>query len=103
MSLRSLDAEEETPLPPIKTSESFAELTMRFLLLLRAAYPQVCDRLHPGLFTPQGHLTTAGEASVRHAAAQRDRDGEDIPSSLSAALRDLRSPIEPVQSSAAPV
>ena len=97
MSLLSLNAEEEAPLPPIKTGESFAELAMRFLLLLRAAYPQVCERLHPGLFTPQGHLTPAGEASVRHAAAQRYGDGEDIPSALAAALRDLRSPVEPAE------
>ncbi|MCH5287271.1 MAG: hypothetical protein J1E43_07605 [Christensenellaceae bacterium] len=100
MSLLSFDAGEEESMPPVKTSESFAELVMRFLTLLRAAYPQVCELLHPGLFSPQGTLTVAGEASVRRAAAQRYLDGEDIPSSLSAALRDLRLPVEPIQPSA---
>ena len=98
MSLLSLDTDEETPLPPVKTSESFAELIMRFLSLLRAAYPQVCELLHPGLFSPSGQLTVAGEASVRRAASQRYGDGEDIPSALSAALGDLRLPVETVQS-----
>ena len=97
MSLLSFDTGEEEALPPVKTGESFAELVMRFLTLMRAAYPQVCELLHPGLFSPQGTLTVTGEANVRKAAAQRYLDGEDIPSSLSAALRDLRLPVEPVQ------
>lgn len=97
MSLLSLDVDEETPLPPVKTGESFAELVMRFLTLLRTAYPQVCELLHPGLFSPSGQLTVSGEASVRRAASQRYGDGEDIPSALSAALGDLRLPVETVQ------
>ena len=97
MSLLSLSAKEETPLPPIRTGESFAELVMRFLILLRGAYPQACELLHPGLFGMQGLLTAAGEASVRHAAAQRFLDGEDIPSSLAATLHDLRLPVEAAQ------
>ena len=97
MSLLSLDVDEETPLPPVKTNESFTELVIRFLSLMRAAYPMVCDLLHPGLFSPSGQLTVAGEASVRRAASQRYADGEDIPSSLSATLGDLRLPVEPIQ------
>lgn len=97
MSLLSRDADEEAPVPSIKTGESFAELVLRFLTLLRATYPQVCNLLHPGLFSPQGLLTVAGEASVRRVSAQRYGSGEDIASSLAAALRDLRSPVESVQ------
>lgn len=97
LSLLSSGADDESPVPPVKTGESFAELVMRFLTLLRAAYPQACELLHPGLFTPMGTLTVPGEANVRRAAAQRYLDGEDIPSSLAAALRDLRVPIEPIQ------
>ena len=97
MSLLSLDVNEETPLPPIQTGESFSELLMRFLTLLRAAYPQVCELMHPGLFSPFGQLTVPGEASIRRAASQRYGDGKDIPSALSAALHDLRLPVEPVQ------
>ena len=100
MSLLSFAAGEEEPMPPVRTSESFAELVMRFLTLMRAAYPQVCELLHPGLFTPTGALTVTGEANIRRVAAQRYLDGEDIPSSLSAALRDLRLPVEPAEPSA---
>lgn len=100
MSLLSFDVGEEEPMSPVRTGESFAELVMRFLTLMRAAYPQVCELLHPGLFSPQGTLTVAGEANVRRVAAQRYLDGEDIPSSLSAALRDLRLPVESAQPSA---
>ena len=97
MSLLSLDVDEEAPLPPIKTDESFAELLMRFLSLMRSAYPQVCELLHPGLFAPSGLLTVTGEASVRRAASQRYGDGTDIPSSLAAALGDLRLAVEPAK------
>ena len=97
MSLLSLDVDEETTLPPLKTGESFAELVIRFLSLLRSAYPQTCELLHPGLFAPSGLLTAAGEASVRRTASQRYGDGGDIPSALSAALGDLRLPVETAQ------
>ena len=100
MTLLATGAAEEPPVPSVKTSESFAELVMRFLMLLRSGYPQVSDLLHPGLFSPQGLLTLAGEAVVRRVAAQRYGDGEDIASALAAALRDLRSAVESTEPSA---
>lgn len=81
-----LDAEPDTP--PLKTKESFAALIMRFLTLLRAVWPQACGWLHPTLFTAQGFLSPEGEDTVRHVAAQRY--GDDLPTALEAALRDLR-------------
>lgn len=97
MSLLSLDADGEEPIPPIRTSESFAELVMRFLSLLRAACPQACELMHPGLFSPQGQLTIEGEAAVRRACAHRYDEDVDIASAMAAALHDVRLPAESAQ------
>lgn len=86
--------EREEPVPVIEHAASFAALVMRFLLLMRACYPEVCDRLHPEMFSQQGLLTVQGEDAVRRAAAAHYGDGGDIPAALMATLADLRQAAE---------
>ena len=70
----------DTPL--VRTRESFAELMLRLMQQLCAAFPLHMWRLHEGLFDYQGGLTAAGVDTVRRVAARCYGEGEDIPAAV---------------------
>lgn len=67
---------------PIRTRRSFTELMQNLLHSLYQCYPAHMWMLHPGLFDAGGHLTPAGEDTVRRLVSQCYGDGEDIPLSV---------------------
>ncbi len=84
------DLEHLLDVPVIRTRASFSQLMRDMLLQFIAHYPLHAWVLHEGLFDQAGALTPEGEETIRQVAARCYGDGEDIPASVIAFVRDLR-------------
>jgi len=84
------DVQRVADTPMVRTRESFAELMLRLMQQLCAAFPMHMWRLHEGLFDYQGGLTAAGVDTIRRVAARCYGDGEDIPAAVMDFVRILR-------------
>lgn len=85
------DVQRLSDAPPIRTRESFSGLMRTMVQKMCAAFPAHMWQLHEGLMDWQGSLTMAGDETIRRVAAQCYGDGEDIPASVLAFIRTLRS------------
>lgn len=85
------DVQRLSDAPPIRTRESFSGLMRTMVQKMCAAFPAHLWQLHEGLMDWQGSLTVAGEETIRRVATQCYGDGEDIPASVLAFVRTLRS------------
>lgn len=76
--------------PVIRTRQSFSELMQMLMTLMFQCYPLYVWMLHPGLVDEWGNLTPAGSDTIRRVASACYDDGEDIPASVMAFVRELR-------------
>lgn len=85
------DVQRLSDAPPIRTRESFSGLMRTMMQKMCEAFPAHLWQLHEGMMDWQGSLSMAGEETIRRVAAQCYGDGEDIPASVLAFVRTLRS------------
>ncbi|MBQ8201546.1 MAG: hypothetical protein IJZ74_07255 [Clostridia bacterium] len=92
----SRDTQRAVNAPEIRTRTSFSQLMRDLMLQLVAHFPTHTWLLHEGLFDAWGNLTPAGEDTIRRVASMCYGDGEDIPASVMAFVRQLRAtPVAP--------